>query len=107
MIGVIVTFQYATDFDEAKLHAIAERAHHKFVGLPGLRSKAFTVDVEGRRAVNFYLWETPEAATRFFTPQLTDGVTALYGVRPEIRFVQVAAVVDNAHPSSAVPVAAV
>jgi hypothetical protein len=107
MIGVIVTFQYATDFDETKLQAIAERAQQKFVGLPGLRSKAFTIDVENRRAENFYLWESPEAATGFFTPQLADGVTALYGVRPAIRFVQVAAVVDNGLASSAAPASAV
>jgi hypothetical protein len=102
MIGAFVTFQYATDFDEKKLQSIAEGAQHKFVGMPGLRSKAFTIDVENRRAVNFYVWESREAATGFFTPQLAEGVTALYGVRPDIRLVSVAAVVDNAHPASTV-----
>ncbi len=107
MIGVIVTFQYATGFDEAKLRAIAEEAQQMFIGMPGVRSKAFTVDANNRRAVNFYLWESRQAAEGFFTPQLSEFVTGLYGVAPEILFVDVVAVVDNANRSAALSAAAV
>src|SRR5690349_4687541 len=107
MIGTIVTFQFAADFDEAKLRTIAERAEQKFRGMPGLRSKAFTVDVEHKRAVNFYVWESRAAAESFFTPQLSEGVTALYGVPPEIVFVDVIALVDNGsrYPDTATQIA--
>lgn len=107
MIGVIVTFQYTTGFDEAKLRAIAEDAQHMFIGMPGVRSKAFTVDATNRRAVNFYLWESRQAAEGFFTPQTEEFVTGLYGAPPEILFVDVVAVVDNANRSPALSAAAV
>src|SRR5256885_9379797 len=99
MISTIVTFQFAADFDEQKLRTIAERAQQKFSGMPGLRSKAFTVDVDHKRAVNFYVWESRAAAESFFTPQISEGVTALYGVPPEIQFVDVLALVDNGRRS--------
>ena len=45
MIGVSVTFQYDDDdFDHARVLKIAGNARGSFEGMPGLRSKAFTVD---------------------------------------------------------------
>ena len=63
---------------------------------PGLRSKAFTVDEAGGEATNVYLWESEDAARAFFTDALIERVTGLYGVRPTIRYADVAALVDNA-----------
>jgi hypothetical protein len=48
-----VTFQYDEDFDHARVVAIADNARETFEGMPGLRSKAFTIDDERRRAMNF------------------------------------------------------
>ncbi|MGZ6066579.1 MAG: DUF1016 N-terminal domain-containing protein [Polyangiales bacterium] len=96
MIGTFVTFRYPDGFSAEKLHAIAAEAQHKFEGMPGLRSKAFTVDAAAKQAVNFYVWQSREAADAFFTPQLVEAVTALYGARPDVRFVEIAALVDNA-----------
>ena len=44
MIGVFVTFRYGDNFDEQAVRKIAETARVKFEGMPGLRSKAFTLD---------------------------------------------------------------
>lgn len=96
MIGVFVTFRYGDDFDEARVRKIAENARGKFEGMPGLRSKAFTIDVARRLAMNFYVWDSDDAAKGFFTEALLAGVTGLYGVRPSIEFVQIAALVENA-----------
>jgi len=63
--------------------------------MPGLRSKAFTIDPVNREALNFYVWESDEAAKAFFSPQLIDRVTELYGIRPTVHFVEVAALVEN------------
>ena len=95
MQGVIVEFQYADDFDRARLEGIAHEARGRFEGLPGLRQKAFTVDEENRRAVNVYLWATEEAARGFFGDELVEFVTDLYGVRPTVTFLEVAELVDN------------
>lgn len=63
--------------------------------MPGLRSKTFTFDPESGTATNVYLWESEEAARAFYSPQLVERVTGLYGVAPDVRFVEIAAIVDN------------
>ena len=96
MIGVFVTFHYAENFDERAVRKIAETARAKFEGMPGLRSKAFTLNSGKREASNFYVWESEDAAKAFFTDELLERVTGLYGVRPSIEFVQIATLVENA-----------
>ena len=96
MIGVSVTFQYDEDFDHDRVVSIAEKARKTFEGMPGLRSKAFTVDDAHQRAMNFYVWESEDAARTFFSDELRERVTGLYGVEPTIEFVEIAQLVDNA-----------
>jgi hypothetical protein len=96
MIGVFVTFRYEDHFDERAVRKIAETARARFEGMPGLRSKAFTLNSARREATNFYVWESEDVAKRFFTAELTERVTGLYGVHPTIEFVQIAALVENA-----------
>ena len=97
MIGVIVTFRWGDGFDEQAVRKIAETARAQFQGMPGLRSKAFTVNPAKREATNFYVWDSEEAARAFFTDQLLERVTGLYGARPTVEFVRIAAVVENAN----------
>lgn len=96
MIGVSVTFQYDGDFDRARVISIAENARGTFEGMPGLRSKVFTVDDTRQRAMNFYVWESAETAESFFSEEMRARVTGLYGVEPTIDFVEIAEMVDNA-----------
>ena|GEM_PF-271696 len=96
MIGVLVTFRYGADFDAAKIRKVAEMARSRFEGMPGLRSKAFTLNPEKREAINVYIWDAEAAAKAFFDEELVQRVTGLYGVRPSVSFVEVAALVDNA-----------
>ncbi len=95
MIGVIVTFQYGEDFDRTRVAAIAEDARAMFEGMPGLRSKVFTVDETRKRAMNFYVWESADAAKSFFSEQTRERITVLYGVEPTVDFVEIAQIVDN------------
>ncbi len=101
MIGVSVTFQYGEDFDRARVVAIADKARGTFEGMPGLRSKVFTVDDTGHRAMNFYVWESADAAKSFFSDEMRERVTGLYGVEPTIDFVEIAQLVDNSGASPA------
>ena len=98
MIGVFVTFHYGDTFDEQTVRQIAQTARIKFEGMPGLRSKAFTLNPAKREAANFYVWDSEEAAKAFFTEELLGRVAGLYGVRPGVEFVQIAALVENARP---------
>jgi hypothetical protein len=95
VIGVNVTFEYDGDFDRDRVTGVAEKARSMFEGMPGLRFKFFTFDEKHQRAVNFYVWETREAADGFFTDELRERVTGLYGVRPTVDFVDIAQIVDN------------
>ena len=95
MIGSIVTFRYGDNFDEQAVRKIAETARVRFEGMPGLRSKAFTFSSQKHQATNFYVWDSEDAARAFFTEELIQRVTSLYGVRPEVEFVQIAILVDN------------
>ena len=102
MIGVFVTFRFGDKLDEQAVRKIAETARSRFEGMPGLRSKAFTLNPAKREATNFYVWESEDAANAFFTDELLERVTGLYGVRPTVEFVQIAALVENVRTTVAV-----
>lgn len=70
----------------------AETARARFEGMQGLRSKVFPFNSE---AANFYVWDSEDAAKAFFTDELLDRVTGLYGVRPTVEFVQIATLLGN------------
>ena len=87
----------ADDFDRARIIGVTENARGMFEGMPGLRFKFFTFDETHRRATNFYVWDSKEAAEGFFSEALRERVTGLYGVAPTIDFVEIAQIVDNAN----------
>ena len=95
MIGVIVTFHYPDAFDEQAVRKVAHAARSRFEGMSGLRSKVFTLNPGKREATNFYVWDSEDAARAFFTEELLLRVTGLYGVRPSVEFVEIAALVEN------------
>ena len=94
MIAVFVTFD-ADDLDQARVRNVAAQAREMFEGMPMLRNKLFTLGRDDRRATNVYVWESERAARQFFTDQLVETVTGLYGVRPEIEFAEIIESVDN------------
>lgn len=98
MIGVFVTFRYADNFDARALRNIAQAARARFEGMPGLRAKAFTLNAGKREAANFYVWDSEQAAKAFFTDELLERISGLYGARPSIEFVEIAALVENIRP---------
>lgn len=102
MIGAIVTFRFGEHFGERAVREIAEGARGRLDRMPGLRSKVFTINPAKREATNFYVWDSEAAAREFFTGQLLERVTGLYGVRPTVEIVQVAALVENGR-GNAVP----
>jgi hypothetical protein len=95
MIAVFITFRYGENFSAAKLRQLAETSRAKFEGMPGLRSKHFSVLPDSREARNVYVWDDPEEARRFFTPETRNRIAALYGVQPIIEYAEVCALVEN------------
>jgi hypothetical protein len=94
MIVTFVTFD-ADDLDEARVHMIAAEARGMFEHMPNLRTKLFTLAETKQRATNVYVWESEAAARDFFTVELIERVTGLYGARPRIEFAEIIALVDN------------
>src|SRR5271155_4398602 len=95
MIAVSVVFDYDGYFDRSRVIEVAKNAREMFEGLPGLRFKFFTLDDKEQRAMNFYVWDSQEAAEAFFTQELRERVTDLYGVSPTVSFLEIAELVDN------------
>ena len=94
MIAVFVTFD-SPDLDDAVVRKVAAEAEATFQGMPGLRNKFFTLDEKQKQATNVYVWESESAAREFFSDELLERVTGLYGVRPNIEFAEVVEFVDN------------
>ena len=95
MIGVLVTFTQTDKFDRSNIAKIADEQRGTFEGMPGLRFKSFTLDDDGLQARNFYVWDDEEKARAFFTEELVDMVTGIYGVAPKIQYLDILEFVDN------------
>jgi hypothetical protein len=95
VIATTVTFACGDGFDRARIEAVAREARAMFEGMPGLRFKAFTLAEDRHCAQNLYIWDDEGAARAFFSPEMAERVTALYGVPPKIAFAEVAELVDN------------
>jgi heme-degrading monooxygenase HmoA len=95
VIGAFITFRYGDNFDEEVVRKIAETSRGMFERMPGLRSKAFTFNSGKREATNFYVWDSADAAKAFFTDELVERLTGVYGVRPSVEFVRIATLVEN------------
>jgi hypothetical protein len=54
------------------------------------------VDPAHREAVNFYIWESADAARLTSDEKTLERVTALYRVRPTVDVVEIPALIDNA-----------
>jgi hypothetical protein len=100
MIGVSVMFSYDGNFDRARIEKVAADSRSTFEGMPGLRSKVFTLDEKQQRAMNFYVWDDADAAERFFSDDVRQMIVGLYGVEPEIEFSEIAQLVDNSSGSA-------
>jgi hypothetical protein len=94
MIAVFVRFD-SDDTNEARVRKIAAEAKAMFEGMAGLRFKFFTIGEAKDRATNVYVWESEEAARQFFSEELVERVTGLYGVKPQIEFAEIVELVDN------------
>ncbi|MFC9590570.1 hypothetical protein [Streptomyces sp. NPDC056944] len=95
MIGVLVTFTQTDKFDRSTLTKIAGELRGPFEGMAGLRLKSFMLDEDGVRARNFYVWDDDEKGRAFFTKEIVEKVTGIYGVQPTVEFLEIVGFVDN------------
>ncbi|WP_326650574.1 MULTISPECIES: hypothetical protein [unclassified Streptomyces] len=95
MIGVLVTFAQTDKFDRSTIAKIVGELRGPFEGMAGLRFKSFMLDEDGVQARNFYVWDDEEKGRAFFTEELVDKVTGIYGVPPKIEYLDIVGFVDN------------
>jgi hypothetical protein len=77
------------------------RAHYAtiapdFLTIPGFLRKHFICDRQGGVAGGVYLWETQEAAERFYSGEWLAGIRARYGTEPRITYFETLALTDRA-----------
>ncbi|MFD9408022.1 hypothetical protein ACFWBN_13540 [Streptomyces sp. NPDC059989] len=53
------------------------------------------LDEDVVRARNFYVWDDEEKGRAFFTEEIVDKVTGIYGVPPKIEYLDIVGFVDN------------
>ncbi len=95
MIAMLVTFAPSDQFDRSTVEKIADELRGPFEGMAGLRFKSFMLDESSGQAKNFYVWDDEAKARSFFTEEIVAKVTGIYGVPPEVEYLDVVGFVDN------------
>jgi hypothetical protein len=67
-----------------------------FLGIPGFLRKQFICARNGKVAGGVYMWETQEAAERFYSGDWLAGIRARYGTEPRITYFETVALADKA-----------
>lgn len=94
MITAIVLYQLppAIGYEECRAHFTSIAPD--FLGVPGFLRKHFIYSVDGGVAGGTYLWESLEAAQRFYNGAWLDGIRTRYGVEPQISYFETFAIAD-------------
>lgn len=96
MIATIVTFRHTeATYDRARLEAISHSTAPKYRGKPGLVTKTYWYDDTAREHGGIYLWTERRFAEETHTPEHIEHLATLYGVRPEVRYIDAPVFVDN------------
>ena len=96
VIATIVTFRHPEGgYDRPRFEAINRSTAPKYEGLAGLVSKAYWYDDAARENGGLYIWQTRDAAEATHDEAHLDRLEELYGVRPTVRWLDVAVFVNN------------
>ena len=67
-----------------------------FLKIPGFLRKQYICARDGKVAGGVYMWESQEAAERFYSGEWLAGIRARYGTEPKISFFETVALTDKA-----------
>ena len=67
-----------------------------FLKIPGFLHKQFICARDGKIAGGVYMWESQEAARRFYSGEWLAGIRARYGKEPKISYYETVALADKA-----------
>jgi len=94
MITVIVRFKLPTNVAAAAATDSFRDSAPKYEGLAGLVRKYYLYDAESHIGGGCYLWESRQAAERFYDGNWREMITERYS-SPELDFFETSVIVDN------------
>ena len=106
MVAACFRFVLPDGTDWNAIRSLMKERAKQFSKLPGLRSKAFLLDVDHREIGGHYIWETRESLDAYLRSDLYLNVVRKLGEPKELRIYEVPEYVDNAHVDSSIAQAA-
>jgi hypothetical protein len=102
MITAVVRFPLpqGTTRDDAK--AMFEKSAPNYRGVPGLVRKYYLFG-DDRTGGGVYLWNSRDAAERFYSDSWKSTIVQRFGSQPEILFYETPVIVENADEKAATP----
>jgi hypothetical protein len=100
MITAVVRFRLpqGTTSDDAK--AMFEKSAPNYRGVPGLVRKYYLYG-DDQTGGGVYLWNSRDAAERFYSDSWKSTIAQRYGAQPEILFYETPVIVENADENAA------
>lgn len=95
MITTLVQFKLPTSITCTQVQADFSHVAPMFKSVPGLIRKYFLLSEQGDAAGGVYLWESREAAERFYNNGCSDMIFQKYGSQPSIVYFDSPVIVDN------------
>ena len=94
VIAASILYTLPEDTDWEAMRSVQRERSTLYVGMPGLRSKAFVVDPASRRYGGLYVWESRAALDDFLQGDIVAGLVARFG-RPEVRVFEVPVLIEE------------
>ena len=101
MFAACFRFTVPEETDWSAIRTLMKERAKQFHNLPGLRSKAFILDVDSREIGGNYVWETHESLDAYLRSDLYLNVVRKLGPPKELRVYEVPEYVDNSLSASA------
>jgi len=96
MITAIVLYDLPPSIGLEECRAHFTKIAPDFLKIPGFVRKQFICARDGRVAGGAYMWESREAAERFYSGEWLEGIRARYGNDPKITYFETVALADKA-----------
>lgn len=96
MITVIVQFKFPHPVPIERAREAALGTAPRYLGVPGLIRKYYTLSADGTSGGGIYLWRSREDADRTYNDEWRAFVRGRYGCEPTLTYLETLAVVDNA-----------
>jgi hypothetical protein len=96
MITAIVLYDLPPSIGLEECRAHFTKIAPDFLKIPGFVRKQFICARDGKVAGGAYMWESREAAERFYSGEWLAGIRARYGNDPKITYFETVALADKA-----------